>query len=124
MNIRLTALLLSPLTLLSAGNVSTDTWTEKWPVKAGQVQTLSVTSEVWTAAFLADLDADGQLHIPAREKPYSLDGPLVMKSGQKLTAELLSVNNPLSTARRRITSLSRRAYNNPQRLTLSILRSA
>jgi hypothetical protein len=27
------------------------------------------------------------LHIPAREKPYYLDGPLVLKSGQKLTAD-------------------------------------
>jgi hypothetical protein len=27
------------------------------------------------------------LHIPTREKPYYLDGPLVMKSGQKVTAD-------------------------------------
>ncbi len=87
MNTKLTALLLAPLTLLSAADVRTETWTEKWPDKAGQIQTLSVTAEVWTAAFQADLDADGQLHIPAREKPYYLDGPLVLKSGQKITAD-------------------------------------
>lgn len=75
------------LTSLQAADIRTETWTEKWPDKAGQIQTLSVTAEVWTAAFQADLDADGQLHIPAREKPYYLDGPLVLKSGQKLTAD-------------------------------------
>lgn len=75
------------LTSLQAADVRTETWTEKWPDKAGQIQTLSVTAEVWTAAFQADLDADGQLHIPAREKPFYLDGPLVLKSGQKITAD-------------------------------------
>ena len=83
----LASLLPVPLSLLSAADVRTETWTEKWPDKAGQMQTLSVTAEVWTAAFQADLDADGQLHIPAREKPYYLDGPLVLKSSQKLTAD-------------------------------------
>ncbi len=72
---------------LRAVEVPTETWTEKWPDKAGQLQTITVTAEVWTSAFQADLDADGQLHIPARAKPYYLDGPLVMKSGQKLTAD-------------------------------------
>ena len=67
--------------------VRTGTWTETWPDKDGQLQTIEVTAEVWTEAFQADIDADGVLHIPAREKPYYLDGPLVMKSGQKLTAD-------------------------------------
>lgn len=75
------------LTSLQAADVRTETWTEKWPDKAGQIQTLSVTAEVWTAAFQADLDADGQLHIPAREKPYYLDGPIILKSGQKIIAD-------------------------------------
>jgi len=34
----------------------------------------------------ATLDAQGTLHVPARDKPYYHDGPLVLKSGQKLTA--------------------------------------
>lgn len=72
---------------IQAVDVRTGTWTEKWPNKTGQIQTITVTAEVWTEAFQADLDVDGQLHIPAREKPYYLDGPLVMKSGQKLTAD-------------------------------------
>ena len=83
----LATLLPVPLSLVSAADVRTETWTEKWPDKAGQIQTLGVTAEVWTAAFQTDLDADGQLHIPAREKPYYLDGPLVLKSGQKITAD-------------------------------------
>ena len=77
----------SLLTSLQADNVPTETWIEKWPDKAGQIQTLNVTAEIWTAAFRTDLDADGQLHIPAREKPYYLDGPLVLKSGQKIIAD-------------------------------------
>jgi hypothetical protein len=35
----------------------------------------------------ATLDAQGALHIPARTQPYYLDGPLVLKSGQKLSAD-------------------------------------
>jgi hypothetical protein len=72
---------------MKAAETHTETWTEKWPDKTGQIQSITVSAEVWTEAFQADLDADGVLHIPAREKPYYLDGPLVMKSGQKLTAD-------------------------------------
>jgi hypothetical protein len=72
---------------LQAEPVRLETWTEKWPYEAGQLQVITVTAEVWTEAFQADLDADGRLHIPAREKPYYLDGPIVMKSGQKLSAD-------------------------------------
>jgi hypothetical protein len=83
----LAVLLLAPLKAMHAADVRTDTWTEKWPDKTGQLQTMTVIAEVWTQAFQADLDTDDQLHIPAREKPYYLDGPLVLKSGQKLTAD-------------------------------------
>ena len=83
----LTLWLLAPLTALQAEQVGTGTWTETWSDQDGQLQTIEVTAEVWTAAFQADLDADGLLHIPAREQPYYLDAPLVMKSGQKLTAD-------------------------------------
>jgi hypothetical protein len=73
--------------VLHAADVRTESWVEKWPDKTGQLQTITVTAEVWTQAFQADLDADGVLHIPAREKPYYLDGPIVLKSGQKLTSD-------------------------------------
>ena len=67
--------------------VQSETWTEKWPDASGKVEIRDVTAEVWTRAMQATLDAQGALHIPAREKPYYLDGPLVLKSGQKLSAD-------------------------------------
>jgi hypothetical protein len=85
----LTVLLLASLAALHAadGLLRTETWTENWPNASGATETRTVTAEVWTQAFQADLDADGKLHIPARDEPYYLDGPIVMKSGQKLTAD-------------------------------------
>jgi len=67
--------------------VRTETWTEMWPDGSEKSTPQSVTSEVWTEAMQAALDAQGSLHIPAREKPYYLDGPLVLKSGYTLTAD-------------------------------------
>ncbi|HBJ88158.1 MAG TPA: hypothetical protein DDZ88_30745 [Verrucomicrobiales bacterium] len=64
--------------------VRTETWTEQWP---DSTETRKVTAEVWTQAMQAVLDAQTTLHIPARQRPYYLDGPLVLKSGQKLTAD-------------------------------------
>jgi hypothetical protein len=81
-------LLFVPLAALHAaeGLLRTEMWTENWPNASGAMETRTVTAEVWTQAMQAALDADGKLHIPAREKPYCLDGPLILKSGQKLTA--------------------------------------
>lgn len=67
--------------------VRTETWTEKWPDATGKMETRNVTAEVWTQAMQASLDAQGTLHIPARAQPYYLDGPIVVKSGQKLSAD-------------------------------------
>jgi hypothetical protein len=92
----ITAVLLAPLAVLHAADkplsdfrnlVRTETWTERWPDAAGKIEVRSVTTEVWTHAMQASLDAQGSLHIPACEKPYYLDGPLVLKSGQNLTAD-------------------------------------
>jgi hypothetical protein len=80
-------LTLPVLGALQAGPVRLETWIEKWPDEEGQLQSITVTAEVWTEAFQADLDADGRLHIPARGKPYYLDGPIVIKSGQTLSAD-------------------------------------
>jgi hypothetical protein len=81
-------LLFVPLAALHAaeGLLRTKMWTENWPNASGAMETRTVTAEVWTQAMQAALDADGKLHIPAREKPYYLDGPLILKSGQKITA--------------------------------------
>ena len=67
--------------------VRTETWTEKWPDASGKIESRSVTAEIWTRAMQASLDAQGLLHIPARKDPYYLDGPLILKSGQSLTAD-------------------------------------
>jgi hypothetical protein len=67
--------------------VREESWTEKWPDAAGNTESRPVTAGIWTQAMQASLDAQNTLHIPAREKPYYLDGPLVLKSGQKLTAD-------------------------------------
>ena len=92
----LTALLLAPLAALHAADkplgawqplVRAESWTEKWPDASGKAETRNVTAEVWTQAMQAALDAQGTLHIPARAQPYYLDGPLVLKSGQKLRAD-------------------------------------
>ena len=71
--------------------VRTETWTEKWTDASGKAETRNVTAEVWTQAMQAALDAQGTLHIPAQAKPYYLDGPLVLKSGQKLSADPTAV---------------------------------
>jgi acetyl esterase/lipase len=63
------------------------TWTEQWPDAAGKMESRSVTAEVWTEAMQASLDAQGTLHIPARAQPWYLDGPLVLKSGNRLSAD-------------------------------------
>ena len=67
--------------------VRKESWNEQWPDASGKVETRKVTAEVWTQAMQASLDAQGTLHIPARAQPYYLDGPLVLKSGQKLSAD-------------------------------------
>jgi len=75
------------LTALHAADIRTETWIENWPDVSGKIAPRTVTAEIWTQAFQADLNADGKLHIPAREQPYYLDGPIILKSGQKLTAD-------------------------------------
>lgn len=67
--------------------VRTETWTEKWPDASGAGETRSVTAEVWTQAMQSSLDAQGSLHIPARAQPYYIDAPILLKSGQKLSAD-------------------------------------
>jgi acetyl esterase/lipase len=67
--------------------VRKESWNEQWPDASGKAETRKVTAEVWTQAMQASLDAQGTLHIPARAQPYYLDGPLILKSGHKLSAD-------------------------------------
>ena len=46
-----------------------------------------VAGEVWNAAIQAALDKSGGVILPKQDKPYYLDGPIVLKSGQFLIAD-------------------------------------
>jgi len=61
-------------------------WTEVWPGKDGKPETSEVAGEVWNAAIQAALDRCGGVILPKQDKPYYLDGPIVLKSGQFLIA--------------------------------------
>ena len=61
-------------------------WTERWPDAGGVSQPRTVTGEVWTAAIQKTLDRANAVYIPARGRPYYLDNPIVLKSGQSFVA--------------------------------------
>jgi hypothetical protein len=87
-----TVLLLAPLTALQAADadvslVRVESWTESGADGDGQPQTREVKGEIWNEAIQAALDKDDVVHLPKREQPYYLDGPVVLKSGQKLSAD-------------------------------------
>lgn len=67
--------------------VRTATWVEKWPGRDGQLEARQVTGELWTEAIQAALDRHGSVRIPARDRPYYLDAPIVLRSGQSLYAD-------------------------------------
>ncbi len=82
-------LLFGLLASLSAADVDSSfahasAWTESWP-DAGPRE---VKGEIWNEAIQTVLDKDNAVHLPKREQPYYLDGPVILKSGQKLTADL------------------------------------
>ena len=68
--------------------VRTETWTERWLNDSGEIETRMVTAAIWNDAIQAALDKDNAVHIPKLEQPYYLDGPIVLKSGQKLIADV------------------------------------
>jgi hypothetical protein len=70
-----------------AALVRSANWTESWPGAAGQPQPCEVKGEIWNDAIQDALDKDNAVHLPGRDQPYYLDGPIVLKSGQKLTAD-------------------------------------
>ena len=89
----ITALLLAPLAALHGANNDPSrtriaTWTESWPDADGQPKPREVKGEIWNDAIQAVLDKADAVHLPKRDQPYYLDGPIVLKSGQKLTADL------------------------------------
>ncbi|MHB1079092.1 MAG: hypothetical protein ACYC67_06800 [Prosthecobacter sp.] len=62
-------------------------WTEIWPDAEGKAQTRKVQGKIWNNAIQTALDKDNAVHLPKRDQPYYLDGPIVLRSGQKLTAD-------------------------------------
>lgn len=65
----------------------TATWAESWPDDEGEVTVREVTGEIWNEAIQAALDAGGVVHLPKRDTPYYLDGPIILQSGQTLSAD-------------------------------------
>ena len=64
--------------------VTTAEWTERRPGPAGVMKTVDVKAEIWTKAVQTCLDEHASVRIPRRRKPYYIDAPLVLKSGNRL----------------------------------------
>ena len=64
-----------------------ETWTEVWPSGDGTEKTVSVTAKIWSDAIQSALDKHKVVLIPQRSKPYYIDGPLVLRSGNHLLAD-------------------------------------
>lgn len=61
------------------------TWSESWPDAAPAPRT--VTARIWNEAIQAALAKHGAVHLPKLDLPYYLDGPIVLRSGQHLSAD-------------------------------------
>lgn len=59
-------------------------WTE---LQAGTETPVNVTARIWNQAIQAALNKQGAVHLPKRAEPYYLDSPVILKSGQRLTAD-------------------------------------
>lgn len=60
-----------------------------WGGNRPDVSRLRMTAggeEIWTEAIQATLDAKGTVYLPPREKPYLLDGPIVLRGNQAFGA--------------------------------------
>lgn len=64
----------------------TGSWTEMWPDGKGGEEQRAVTAKVWNAPIDACLDKHGSVFLPASDTPYYLDRPIILKSGQRLSA--------------------------------------
>jgi hypothetical protein len=67
--------------------VTNGQWTEIWPDGEENPVSRQVCGELWNAAIQAALDQSGGVRLPKREKPYYLDRPIVLKSGQTLIGD-------------------------------------
>lgn len=67
--------------------VRAGTWTEAWPDSKGESQKREVSGEIWNDAIQATLHETGCVLLPKSEKPYYLDGPIILQSGQMIIAD-------------------------------------
>jgi hypothetical protein len=67
--------------------VTQQSWSEIRPDPQGTEQSIAVTAEIWTAAIQSALDQNKIVYIPHREKPYYIDAPLIIHSGNHLVAD-------------------------------------
>jgi hypothetical protein len=65
----------------------TKSWAEVWPDADGNETTRSVEGRIWNASIQAALDQHNVAFLPRRDTPYYLDEPIVLKSGQRLSAD-------------------------------------
>ena len=65
----------------------TDSWTEIWPDADGKETTRAVRGNIWNASIQAAIAKDGAAFLPQRDEPYYLNDPIVLKSGQRLSAD-------------------------------------
>ncbi len=66
---------------------ATASWTEAWP-GAGEARRMrQVEAKLWNAPIRAALAKHGAVFLPKRAKPYYIDNPIVLKSGQRLCAD-------------------------------------
>jgi len=63
--------------------VTPGTWREFWPGTSGLDETICV-AEIWTLAIQRALDENRAVFIPYRQKPYYIDSPLRLNSGNRL----------------------------------------
>jgi hypothetical protein len=64
----------------------TASWTEVWPDASGSEVASAVTAKIWNVPIQAALAKHGAVFLPKRDKPYYINDPLVLKSGQRLCA--------------------------------------
>lgn len=70
-----------------ASLVHVATWMESWPRANGKTATHEVEGGIWNEAIQTGLKKHNAIHLPQREQPYYLDGPIILQSGQTLTAD-------------------------------------
>lgn len=70
-----------------ASLIRTGQWQEQWLDATGKTEIRQVQGEIWNEAIQAALAQGNAVHLPKRDAPYYLDGPIILKSGRHLVAD-------------------------------------